>query len=93
VIQSSKDRETERFFRRAICPARWRAIEAVAARKLVYLDSARTLGNLRVPPGNRLEASRSDRAGQWSIRINDRWRLCFIWTPKGPSEVEITDYH
>jgi len=69
------------------------AIETVATRKLAMLDAAATLDFLRSPPGNRLEALKGDRAGQWSIRINDQWRLCFVWTEAGPTEVEIFDYH
>lgn len=61
--------------------------------KLLLLDAAQELDELRVPPGNRLEALRGDRAGQHSIRINDQWRICFVWTPSGPSAVEIVDYH
>lgn len=66
---------------------------AVAERKLQQLDSAATLEFLRSPPGNRLEALRADRAGQHSIRINDQWRICFVWTADGPTQVEIVDYH
>jgi proteic killer suppression protein len=62
-------------------------------RKLVILDAAENLGDLRVPPGNRLEKVSGDRAGQHSIRINDQWRICFRWTKVGPEEIEITDYH
>jgi len=62
-------------------------------RKLAMLNRAGTLDDLRVPPGNRLEALRGDRVGQYSIRINDRFRVCFVWTAQGPSEVEIVDYH
>lgn len=65
----------------------------MANRKLLMLDAAETLSDLRVPPGNRLEMLRGDRAGQHSIRVNDQWRICFIWTPAGPENVEITDYH
>jgi len=65
----------------------------MANRKLLMLDAAETLSDLRVPPGNRLEMLRGDRAGQHSIRINDQWRICLIWTPAGPENVEITDYH
>src|SRR5579859_5912208 len=68
-------------------------IEAVARRKLVQLHAATTLDFLRVPPGNRLEALKGDRAGQHSIRINDQYRLVFIWRDDGPHEVEIVDYH
>jgi proteic killer suppression protein len=62
-------------------------------RKLVILDAAENLGDLRVPPGNRLEKLSGDRAGQHSIGINDQWRICFRWTKVGPEEIEITDYH
>lgn len=65
----------------------------VAERKLQQLDSAATLGFLRSPPGNQLEALKGDRAGQHSIRINDQWRICFVWTDDGPTNVEICDYH
>jgi proteic killer suppression protein len=68
-------------------------IHAVALRKLRQVGSARSLDDLRVPPGNRLEALKGDRAGQYSIRINDQWRICFVWTDAGPEEVEIVDYH
>ena len=74
-------------------PKRFRAIETVATRKLAMLDAAKTLDFMHSPPGNRLEALRGDRAGQWSIRINDQWRLCFVWTEAGPADVEIVDYH
>jgi len=74
-------------------PKRLRAIETVATRKLAMLDAAKTLGFMRSPPGNRLEALKGDRAGQWSVRINDQWRVCFVWTDAGPGEVEIVDYH
>jgi proteic killer suppression protein len=73
--------------------ARFMNIEVAARRKLVQLDAAATLDFLRVPPGNRLEALRGDRAGTYSIRINDQFRVCFVWTPQGPKDVEIVDYH
>ena len=65
----------------------------VARRKLRYLNVAKVLDDLRVPPGNRLEALKGDRAGQQSIRVNDQFRICFVWTPDGPEDVEFTDYH
>ncbi len=68
-------------------------IQAVALRKLRLLNQAKVLQDLRVPPGNRLEALKGERAGQHSIRINDQWRLCFIWFEGGPGNVEIVDYH
>jgi proteic killer suppression protein len=66
---------------------------ATTRRKLVMLDAARKLDDLRAPPANRLEALKGDRAGQYSIRVNDQFRLCFIWTEEGPAEVEFVDYH
>ena len=74
-------------------PRRFRAFKDVAVRKLTQLDAARTLDFLRAPPGNQLEALRGDSPGQYSIRINDQFRLCFVWTETGPAEVEIVDYH
>jgi len=68
-------------------------IETVAMRKLAMLHRAAVLGDLRIPPSNRLEALKRDRAGQHSIRINDQWRVCFVWTANGPAQVEIVDYH
>ena len=65
----------------------------IARRKLEWLDSAGSLEDLRVPPGNRLEALKGNRRGQHSIRINDQYRVCFTWTDAGPTDVEITDYH
>ena len=73
--------------------SRFRAIEQIARRKLLYLHRARSLQDLRVPPGNRLEALKGDRKGQHSIRINDRWRICFVWTEGDAFDVEIVDYH
>ncbi|EKE75084.1 type II toxin-antitoxin system RelE/ParE family toxin [Oceanibaculum indicum] len=68
-------------------------IQRIARRKLRMLDAATALEELRVPPGNRLEALKGDRAGQYSIRINDQWRICFVWDGDGAREVEIVDYH
>ena len=68
-------------------------MKSVVERKLQMLDSAATLEFLRSPPGNRLEALRGDRAGQHSIRVNDQFRICFVWTERGPMSVEIVDYH
>lgn len=73
--------------------ARWANIQIVATRKLQQLDSAATLESLRVPPGNRLEALTGDRKGQHSLRINEQWRLCFVWRAGGVHAVEIVDYH
>jgi len=68
-------------------------VETVAMRKLAMLNRAATIDDLRVPPGNRLEALRGNRSGQHSIRVNDQFRICFLWTTQGPREVEIVDYH
>jgi len=72
---------------------RWAQLLGVAQRKLQLLDSAATLEALRVPPGNRLEALRGDRVGQHSIRINDQYRVCFVWRADGVHDVQIVDYH
>lgn len=93
MILSFADGKTERFFRDGICPAQWRSISKAIARKLDMLHAAPTLATLRSPPGNRLEALKGDRAGQSSIRVNQQWRICFIWTEAGPDRVEIVDYH
>ena len=92
MIVSFKDGDTEQLAggRRM---KRFVNIEAVARRKLRQLEIAGRLDDLRVPPGNRLEALRGDRAGQHSIRINDQWRLCFVWAGGDAHEVEICDYH
>ena len=74
-------------------PKRFRNIEAVAQRKLQMLDDVVELRDLASPPGNRLEALKDDRKGQHSIRINDQWRVCFVWTENGAGNVEIVDYH
>lgn len=81
-------RDTRRA--RRMCP---HAIWRVARRKLDMLDSAVVLSDLAIPPGNRLERLTGDRSGQHSIRINDQYRICFVWTDTGPGEVEIADYH
>ncbi|HEX5693089.1 MAG TPA: type II toxin-antitoxin system RelE/ParE family toxin [Arenimonas sp.] len=72
---------------------RWAAIESVARRKLAMLEAAVVLRDLATPPGNHLEALKRDRAGQHSIRINQQYRICFVWTDEGPANVEIVDYH
>lgn len=72
---------------------RWISIETIAMRKLAMLNVAVALDDLRIPPANRLEALRGDRREQHSIRINDQFRVCFVWTANGPANVEIVDYH
>ena len=72
---------------------RWINFERAALRKLAQLDWSLVLDDLRVPPGNHLEQLKSDRKGQHSIRINDQWRVCFVWRADGPEDVEIVDYH
>ena len=93
MIRSFADRATEQFFGDGVCPAQWRAFAAEAARKLDMLDAAVRLDELRSPPGNQLEALKGGRRGQFSIRVNRQWRVCFRWTPDGPEDVEIVDYH
>ena len=92
MIRSFKDRDTARLFDDELV-ARFRAIERQARRKLLYLHRARTIRDLSVPPGNRLEALRGNRKGQHSIRINDQWRICFRWKDGNAHDVEIVDYH
>jgi proteic killer suppression protein len=97
VIQSFRTAGTEDIFNgentknaRQTCPL---TIWKVAARKLDLLDSVASLEDLRTPPGNRLESLSGDRKGQHSVRINEQYRICFVWTNQGPIEVEIVDYH
>jgi proteic killer suppression protein len=97
MIQSFKNQATEDIFNgkstkasRKICP---QSLWNIAARKLEQLDSVLTIDELRVPPGNKLESLSGDRKEQYSIRINNQYRICFIWTDNGPADVEITDYH
>ncbi|QKW55185.1 type II toxin-antitoxin system RelE/ParE family toxin [Stenotrophomonas sp. NA06056] len=91
-IQSFACRRTQALFEGQRV-ARWHRIEAVALRKLAMLNVAVDLRDLRIPPANRLESLLGDRQGQYSIRINDQFRMCFVWTREGPAEVEIIDYH
>jgi len=92
MIRSFRCPDTERLAQGWALP-QFQAFERVARRKLRQLEIAGRLDDLRIPPGNRLEALRGDRAGQYSIRINDQFRLCFIWSDAGPEAVELVDYH
>jgi len=92
AIESFKCSETKAFFETGTCK-RFAPIASVLSRKLTMLDQARELRDLRSPPGNRLEPLDGDRKGQHSIRVNDQFRLCFVWTSDGPASVECTDYH
>lgn len=93
MILSFADKDTEHFFREGSTKANWQGVKGIAARKLDALHSATRLDDLRAPPSNRLELLKGDRAGQYSIRINLQWRVCFIWTEAGPRNVEVVDYH
>lgn len=93
MIQSFADRDTKKVWRRQRVRRLSDAVRRVALRKLLILDAADALTDLRIPPGNRLEKLQGDRAGQYSIRINDQFRICFRWTASGPEAVEIVDYH
>lgn len=92
MVRSFRGKNTEALFNDQPV-LRFRSIERVARRRLLYLHRAARLDDLRVPPGNRLEALRGDRAGQHSIRINDQWRICFVWKNGDAFNVEIVDYH
>jgi proteic killer suppression protein len=93
VIRSFGDKYTERLWNRDRVPSYDQQILQAALRKLRQVGSATTLDDLRLPPGNRLEALKGDRAGQHSIRINDQWRICFVWKDGGAEDVELVDYH
>lgn len=92
MIRSFADKDTERLFG-DVNVRRFQAFERQARRKLLLIDAAGALDDLRVPPGNRLEALAGDRAGQYSIRINKQWRICFRWHDGDAIDVEIVDYH
>ncbi|MBS0469287.1 MAG: type II toxin-antitoxin system RelE/ParE family toxin [Proteobacteria bacterium] len=92
AIKSFADADTQALFGQQRV-RRWVNIEAVALRKLAMLNRAAVLDDLRIPPGNRLEALQGDRKGQHSIRINDQWRVCFVWQGGHATQVQIVDYH
>ena len=93
MIQSFADRETELVYNQEFSRRLPNAIQKVALRKLMMIDNAKSLNDLRIPPNNRLEALRGDREGQYSIRINDQWRICFSMNEGHFYNVEIVDYH
>ena len=93
MLRSPRDKETEAIWRRQRLRQLDTTTQRVAWRKLAMLDAAEILGDLRVPPGNRLEKLAGDRTGQHSIRINRQWQICFRWSEAGPEDVEIVDYH
>jgi len=93
MIESFASEETENVFRGQVSRKLPKDVQRTARRKLLYLDDAEDLQDLLAPPGNRLEKLKGDRAGQYSIRINDQWRICFDWISNKARNVEIVDYH
>ena len=93
MIKSFRDKESEKIFDRQLSSKLPQNIQRVARKKLVILDAAIELNDLRIPPVDRVEALKGDRKGQHSIRINDQWRVCFVWSDGDAYDVEITDYH
>jgi proteic killer suppression protein len=93
MIRGFKDKEAEKLFHREPSRKLPQNLQRIALRKLRMLNRAMTLDDLRIPPGNRLEALKGDRDGQYSIRINDQWRICFLWRDGEVFAVEIVDYH
>ena len=93
MIRSFADDRTARLFERAPVKRLTAAVQRSALRKLLILDAAESLHDLEVPPGNHLEILKGDRKGQYSIRVNDRWRICFRWQEGGAEDVELVDYH
>ena len=93
MIHSFGDKETERLFYREPVKKFPPPVRRLALRKLLLVDAAESLADLRIPPGKRLEKLRGDREGQYSIRINDQWRVCFRWDASDAYEVEVVDYH
>jgi toxin HigB-1 len=93
VLRSFRDKDTERVWQRQRVRKLDDGTQRAALRKLLILDAAETLGDVCVPPGNRLEKLQGDRAGQYSVRVNQQWRICFRWSDGDPEDVEIVDYH
>ena len=93
MIRSFKGKWSEKVFQRQKCRGLSLEVQKAAYRKLAILDAAGAVTDLRIPPGNRLEKLSGDQQGQYSIRINDQWRICFVWRQSAAYDVEITDYH
>ncbi len=93
MIKTFADKETEKLFKRKFSKKLPTKIQYLARRKLVMIDAATAIEDLRSPPGNRLEKLSGNRKGQYSIRINDQWRICFVWKSGHAYQVEVTDYH
>ncbi len=93
MIRSFRDKETERIWKRQRVRRLDDGTQRIVLRKLLILDAAEVLGDLRVPPGNRLEKLKGDRAGSYSIRVNQQWRICFNWSDTGAKDVELVEYH
>lgn len=93
MIKAFKDKETEKVFTGRFSRKLPPDVQRIAERKLIMLHRSANLNDLRIPPSNRLEALKGERVGQYSIRINDQWRICFEWRTDGVYEVEIVDYH
>ncbi|MFZ3065211.1 MAG: type II toxin-antitoxin system RelE/ParE family toxin [Nitrospirota bacterium] len=93
MIKSFKNRETEKIYSREVSKKLPTDVQQVALRKLRMINNAKNINDLRIPPANRLEKLSGNREGQYSIRINDQWRICFIWQDGDAHNVEITDYH
>lgn len=93
MIRSFRDKRTAQIWDEQFVKSFDRKLQRAVLRKLLIIHAARDLNDLRVPPGNRLEQLRGDRDGQYSIRVNDQWRICFMWADGGASDVEVVDYH
>jgi len=93
MIRTFKDKETEKVWNQLYSKKLPKEIQRIGLRKLIIIHRSKDIVDLKIPPGNRLEKLSGDRIGSWSIRINDQWRICFIWNNGVAEEVEITDYH
>lgn len=93
MIQSFKCQKTQRLHEDGTCDKKFKSFQRAAEKALRKLEAAESLYDLRNPPSNRFEALKGDRKGQYSIRINDKWRICFSWGDNGPEDIEIVDYH